>query len=400
MNLFRKTSLMLAVFLLVLVTGCSSTPEVTPVQPEADSSLQPTEGQPTQQPTLPPTQPPNTAVPREVFDFSTTAFGFFPTPPEPDPRSTTKTIKAMKDHADVLLFQEPVPWTDFVDGADVESSSITRIADLTDYIQFYGMQPIMVVDPLNGLNRREFQGIPEEWEAADFSTPEVRKAYQNFAVRLAREFQPRYLGLASEINTYLDAYPEDGEQFLSLYQETYAAVKEVSPDTQVFVTFQWDDLNRLDGDGERFDIKWDQVEAFEPRLDIWAISSYPHFFFDSPSDVPEDYYTPLLKRTEKPLAVAEGGWTSQEAGGRPGTPDGQVEHLHRIDRQLGDRLVFWINLLYADLDWPAYSAIFAEQGMEEDMNSLSNFIYLGLVETDGTPKPALKAWDELRAESR
>ena len=218
----------------------------------------------------------------------------------------------------------------------------------------------------------------------------------NFAIRLTREFSPRYIGLASEINTYMDAYPEDVENYLSLYSQTYAAIKEASPSTQVFVTFQWDDLNRLDGDGERYDIKWEQMEAFEPELDIWVISSYPYFFFETPRDIPEDYYTPLLNRTNKPLAVAEGGWTSQDVDVFTGTPSEQVEHLQTLNDQLGPRLVFLINLIYADLEWESYQEILSAQGNADDMGTLSYFTYLGLVKSDGTPKPALEAWDELR----
>lgn len=377
----------LVLFTALLFSGCSQgTPD-----PTLDPSPPPTELS-----TEAPTRAPITPVSREVFDFSRTGFGFFPTPPEPSVDSSVENIKNMSDHADVLLFQEQVPWIDFQNGVDAESNRITGVGDLIDYVEFYGMQSIIVVDPLNGLNRRQFQGIPSEWGEVDFSTPEVRTAYKNFAVRLARDFQPDYLGLASEINTYLDAYPEDAEHFISLYKETYAAVKEESPDTRVFVTFQWDDLNRLDGDGTAFDIKWDQIEAFEPELDIWAISSYPYFAFDTPAEIPDDYYSPLLTRTDKPLAIAESGWTSQEVGDFTGSPEGQAEFLRIVDSQIGGRMVFWINLLYADLNWEDYRLIFAEQGTVEDMTTLSNFVSLGLTSTDGEPKPALAVWDELR----
>ncbi|MDZ7844804.1 MAG: hypothetical protein U5K99_08395 [Anaerolineales bacterium] len=362
-------------------------------------------------PTIPPTEivqesltaaPAEAAPPaaREIFDFSSTGFGFFPTPPQPTVNSSTQNIKAMSEHADVLLFQEAVPWEVFQAGVEVESSRISGIGDIIDYAGFYGMQPILVIDPLNGLDRREFQGLPETWGEADFSNSEIRTAYKNFAVRIAREFKPHYLGLASEINTYLDAFPEDQEHFLSLYRETYAAVKAESPETRVFATFQWDDLNRLDGDGTPYDVKWDQIEAFEPQLDIWAISTYPHFFFEGPDDIPDDYYTRLIERTDKELAVAESGWTSEDAGAFSGTPGEQVDFLLELDAQIGESLVFWINLIYANLDWDAYRLIFEEQGVEKDMETLSNFVYLGLINADGTPKPALETWDTLRRESR
>ena len=84
---------------------------------------------------------------------------------------------------------------------------------------------------------------------------------------------------------------------------------------------------------------------------MWAISSYPCFFFDRAAEVPSDYYTPLLTRTDKPIAVAEGGCSSIPLAIQSGSEQDQVDYLNAIDRQLGgERLVFWIYLIYSDLN--------------------------------------------------
>lgn len=202
-----------------------------------------------------------------------TKFGFFPTPPEPTEESIISNLQAMSQHADVLLFQESVPWNEFKGSCEIDSGKITELTNILSFVNAIGLKPIFIVDPLNGLDRREFKGVPQEWDNIKFGNDLVRSAYRNFAVRLAIDFRPEFLGLASEINTYMDAYPDDVENFLSLYKETYQEIKSISPGTKVFVTFQWDDLNRLDGDGILYDTKWDQIEIFEPNLDIWAIST-------------------------------------------------------------------------------------------------------------------------------
>jgi hypothetical protein len=218
---------------------------------------------------------------------------------------------------------------------------------------------------------------------------------------IEREFQPRYLGLASEINTYLDAHPDDVENYMSLYREVYDLVKAESPETQVFVTFQWDDLNNMfppAAEGRpAYQTNWDQVEAFEPRLDLWVISSYPYFVFPDEA-IPEDYYTPLLDQTDKALAVAEGGWASRPVGGVPGDPERQVGYLEAIHDQLGDRLTFWVYLILNDFNLDSYREIMLEQGQgDDDVETLGMFATVGLREYDGTPKPALTLWDEYRA---
>jgi len=256
-------------------------------------------------------------VPEEVLNpgpEKRTKFGFFPTPPEPTEKSIISNLQSMSQYADVLLFQDSVPWHEFAEGIDVDSDKITEMTNIMAFINVIGLEPIFIVDPLNGLDRREFMDIPQEWNDINFGNEQVRSAYQNFALRLAKDFQPEYLGLASEINTYMDTYPEDVINFLSLYNETYEEIKSISPNTKVFVTFQWDDLNRLDGDGSPYNTKWDQIEMFEPNLDIWAISTYPYFFFDRATDIPETYYSTLKSRTDKPLAIAESGWSSKPVG--------------------------------------------------------------------------------------
>jgi len=324
------------------------------------------------------------------------SFGFFPSPPELTIESVFETYKVLGDHADILLYQDNVPWTDFVDGPDGDSQRIEELTNLRTLAIREGLEPVYVVDPLNGLNRREFRGLPDGWEAA-FGNPRIQRAYKNYVLRLLREFRPRYLGLASEINTYADAHPDDFPNFLALYTEVYDAVKAESPETQVFVTFQWEDLNNLWPQPDEPDyvpgtIKWNQIEDFEPRLDLWVISSYPYIVFDSAAAIPEDYFTPLLTKTRKPLAVAEGGWISKDFKHLKADPDDQIGYLQAIDDQIGHRLAFWIYLLIRDIDIGSYAGIIESR----DLETLEFFTTVGLIDGDGTPKPALAEWDRIR----
>lgn len=306
-------------------------------------------------------------------------------------------------HADFLLIQRQVPWEDFVNGEKGSSQPRTDIANLITLTKREGLGYVFVVDPLNGLNRREFFGLPLGWEAS-FGDPKVRSAMMNFALWLVDTYHPRYLGLASEINTYFDAHPGDMPNFLSLYREIYGAVKRRSPETQVFVTFQWEELNNL-APGVRearrpFHIDWNEVEAFEPELDVWAISTYPFVAFQSAADIPPNYYTPLLTRTTKPLAVAEGGYTSRPLGPFHGSPGDQVTYLEKIHGQIGSRLAFWVYLLLSDFDTQAATrALRADGHSSGDARTLSWFSSVGLQNLDGSPKPALKTWDSLRESS-
>ncbi len=332
-----------------------------------------------------------------------TIYGFFPSPPKATFTSIIGHYKDLGKYGDFVLFQHNIPWEDFADSVDGESKSRTDIAGQAMLARQNGLDYIFVVDPLNGLNRREFRGLPSGWES-NFANPQVRAAFTNYTLWVVRTFHPHYLGLASEINTYMDAFPDDAPNFISLYQEVYAKVKAEAPETQVFVTFQWDDLNNMwpqpeEGDRTKLSPNWEQIEAFEPNLDLWVISSYPYFVFPSGSDIPTDYYSRLLSRTSKPVAVAEGGWTSRDLGSIHATPEDQVTYLQAIHDQLGSRLAFWVYLLLNDFDMESYSKAFGDQGVSEtDLNTLSMFASLGLREMDGASKPALNVWMSYRVE--
>ncbi len=332
-----------------------------------------------------------------TFDSADTAYGFFPSPPEVTLKSVFATFKGMGEHGDFVLIQQNTNWEDFAKGVDGKSQTRTDIINQVKLAHQNNLEYIFVLDALNGLNRREFAGLPTDWDA-NFENPNVRAAYKNFALWVVRNFHPRYLGLASEINTYMDAHPEDAQNFISLYNEIYALVKTEAPKTQIFVTFQWDDLNNMfpqpeEGNRQKFDVNWEQVEAFEPNLDVWAISTYPYFIFPSGEEIPVDYYTPLLSRTDKPVAIAEGGFSTETFNQLTNTPEDQVAYLNAIHDQLGPRLAFWVNTLLSDLNIDSYAK---EMGNSEDAAMLGNFSYIGFQNADGSPKPALELWDSFR----
>lgn len=334
------------------------------------------------------------------YDQGRTLYGFFPSPPEVSIQSVIDTYQAIGKHGDVVLLQQEVPWQDFEKDGEAASERIRDIHNQYLLARRNGLDVIFIVDALNGLNRREFYKLPFGWEAS-FGSERVRSAMRNYTLRILREFRPRYLGLGSEINTYLDAHPEDAENYLSLYREIYAAIKAEAPETQVFVTFQWEDLTNRFGPPnpgkQPGEISWETVEAFEPNLDLWVISTYPFAGFSTAKDIPADYYTPLLERTEKQLAVAEGGYTSRAAGSWQGTPQDQVAYLNALHSQLGPRLTFWIYLILTDFDLESYAKTMRGSGQGGDVETLGLFSAVGLREFDGTPKPALEVWDSYRA---
>jgi hypothetical protein len=329
-----------------------------------------------------------------------TLFGFFPSPPEISYQSLVDTFRAMGQHGDAVLIQRAVPWETFKTEAGAASADISEVTGLVTLARQNNLEPLFVVDPLNGLNRRQFAGLPAGWKPS-FANLDVRAALENFALRIVRELHPRFIGLASEINTYQDTNPGDYAAFLTLYREVYARIKELDPSTSVFVTFQWEEINNLmpevAGGKAPYDIRWSQIEAFEPQLDVWAISTYPFVAYRSAREIPADYYRSLAQHTAKPIAVAEGGYISRDISSLHGTPQDQSLYLRAIDDQLRGRLSFWIHTLLYDFKLESYAPVLRAQGQAADVATLGWFASAGLREIDGRDKPALAVWDSIRA---
>jgi hypothetical protein len=311
-----------------------------------------------------------------------------------------ETWRGLGRHGEAALLQQHVPWARF-SGQQERRRVLSELRWQLRQARRNGLEVLLVVDPLNGLNRAEFLGLPPGWTAS-FAEPRVRAAYSAFCLAAWEELQPRYLGLASEINTYADAHPADFPHFLSLYREVYERIKARAPQTRIFVTFQWEDLNNLVAGAAEgrtaFRPNWETVEAFEPRLDVWAISSYPWVAFGSAAGIPGDYYRSLPARTAKPVAVAEGGYNSEPVGPASGGEQEQLDYLRAIHSQLGGpRLAFWVYLLLGDLDLASYAPEMLRQGASrKDVDTLGFFASVGLRGRDGRPKPALALWDSFR----
>ncbi len=373
---------LLAVSLLVLAAACTEEePRGSVASPQTSS-------------------PSATATTTAAPSPAGTLFGFFPFPSGDTFEAVLAHFADLSEHADVLLMQPNIAWEEFVgDTGQSDSELRENLRNMALVADQHGLDIIYIVDPLNGLNRQEFLDLPVGWDPS-FANPDIREAVTNLSLWILREFEPRYLGISSEINTYLEAHPDDIPHYLSLYREIYDAVKAEAPETQVFVTFQWEQVNGVLISGESSpEPDWDQIELFEPNLDLWAISSYPFVAFRSGADIPEDYYAPLLTRTDKRLAVAEGGFISRETGPFSGTPQDQVDQLISVHDQIGSRLDFWINLILDDFDPAAIADPMRDQGRSEtDISTLGLFASIGLRENDGTPKPAMAVWDSYRGD--
>lgn len=293
-----------------------------------------------------------------------------------------EAFELMKNNADYVLHHTGIDWAMFVQGSDIQrDAATTPHLESTNFIagmaELKGLKTFIVLDPISQ-NREEIDPLAI---GPDFNDGNVRNAFKNYAVRIARDYKPVYMGLLPEANTYITKHPDDADNIISLYKETYDLVKQESPQTIVTATFQLEAMAGAAGNNPQ----WEIIDLFEPKLDVIAVTTYPSFFFDNPDALPNTYYSQIAQHTSKPIIFAESGWSSGGDVQFHGSYENQERFLRRIVELTSDidlRLWIW---------WFLH-----DQRIEIPGNPIQDwFKTLGLRESDGTAKLSWITWQEI-----
>jgi len=334
-------------------------------------------------------------VPALAADSSSTPvrpfrMGWFFQPPQPTPQSVVKTSPVMAGFSDAILIQREVPWKRLLAGDSMETIAEEEYDGVVKFLTGLGIHVSFLVDPLDGLDRTR-EGSEMRASGRSLKEPEIRAIHEQWVKFLAARYKPEFLGLASEINSLAARGDPELYAAVKLMCDRLAPrIREISPATRVFVSFQVDEAwARVPGLPSRVD-HFKLTRDFD--IDVLGLSSYPSFFFDDPSDIPPDYFSRLMVASGKPVLVAEGGWSSAPAGKgeTPETLAAQARFMERffvlVDSVQPELVIL---LLFADLDLEAWKTV---APANSDPERVRPFISMGLAHDDLSPKPALNIW--------
>lgn len=317
--------------------------------------------------------------------------GFSAIPPRPELAAVIETVDRMAQHSDVaLIFGEP-PWDSLLAGVVPADYVARERKPLADYFRAKGLRVWVYLDPANGLDR---SGESAMLVAAgrSITEPAIQLLYRQFAAALDTLVRPDVMGLAVETNL-----------IRALSSPTlYAAVRQVAADAAA-------DVRALDANVQlsasvQVETAWGRlpVGAYQgvdtdfadfPFTQVLGLSSYPYFVWAAPESLPPDYYSRLVQGRTTPVAMIEGGWTSENVSGVTSSPDAQRRYLAR-QAQLLDaaRSAAVFQLTFADLQLTSLPPDAAA--------GILPFSRLGLVDSAFTARPALQAWDATFARPR
>ncbi len=174
----------------------------------------------------------------------------------------------------------------------------------------------------------------------DWTNKTAKLKYKQVAIKICDSFNPEYLALAIEANTYYLKHPKDFEHFITLYKDIYDTIK-TNPNysrTKVFVTFQ---LENMKGLGTAVGLpgkpQWEILNMFDGKLDLLAFTSYPEVEYSTPEEMPADYYSDIYNNIpanlqDKKIAFSGIGWNSENLIPVTGGKNSYRTQVYFIDR--------------------------------------------------------------------
>jgi len=300
-------------------------------------------------------------------------------PIEPTESAYRDAFELAGQLGEVVLIQRAPPWEDFLPGGTVSPRTERLTLIERQLAEENKLQLMLAIDPTLPSDRGALAGLPPRLAGAGFANPELRSAFISYAKYLALNYKPAYLALGVEVDLIFGNRGDASfRNFISLYFEAYDAVKEVSPETKVFPTFQYEDLLGISSDPPSQPL-WSLVARFQPKIDVLAVSTFPGSVFSSIQEVPGDYFDALRGRFDLPVAFASVGWPS-EVGGSPDEVS-QLAFLQRMTAA-ADRL-----------DSPFLVWFLAHDPQAPADNGSARLSTMGLMDAMGHPKNALRVWN-------
>ena len=228
-------------------------------------------------------------------------------------------------------------------------------------VQFFTQSTGQLIRPLNATNEQHYLSITEEF---------------------ARQYRPSYLAVGIEVNLLYEKNPTSFAEFVKFYSQVYSSVKSVSPETDVFTVFQLEKMNGLGGGlyggvNDPNSSEWQLLSQF-PQDDVAAFTTYPSLVYQSPADIPSDYYSSIAVHTNRSVGFTEIGWNSASVSGGWKSNESEqsafVARFFSLTSTLARAFAVW-SFLY-------------------DQSAPVPFDSMGLIYVNGTTKESWEAWQE------
>lgn len=125
-----------------------------------------------------------------------------------------------------------------------------------------------------------------------------------------------YLAIGNEINNQFDDNSTAFQEYFDTYKEIYQYLKPKFPNVKIFATFQYESLKgKAYLTGKKPTAEWSMLKKMDPYIDLVGITSYPYFDYETPSAMPNNYFSEIRNYSTKPLFITETAWITRSTFG-------------------------------------------------------------------------------------
>ena len=315
--------------------------------------------------------------------------GFAASAPRYDFNSIVQSINIWSSRADAAIISIEVPWDSLLNGESVSTYIVNNFLGLVQYYRQKNFRLWIYIDPENGLNRvSDADALVKRGKS--IADPAIQDLYIRFVVQMDSLLRPDHLGLALETNLIRGTASNLIYQGIKSASNAAAIAirkfdKTIPLSISVQVDYAWGKIS-----GQPYIGIENDLSDF-PFIQELGLSSYPYFNFNSPDEIPENYYARLVEGKNLPVMVTEGGWTSAQI---PAPNGGSINGSPALQRNYIDRQALlltaakstaWFQLAFTDIDVSALPP--------STSSNIKYFTSIGLVDIQLQPKPALASWD-------
>ncbi|HTS16316.1 MAG TPA: glycosyl hydrolase 53 family protein [Verrucomicrobiae bacterium] len=218
-----------------------------------------------------------------------------------------------------------------------------------------------------------------------FANDRTRRLFLHSVTETASTYHPDYFVLGVEVNYYYaHLFPEDFAGFVQTFRAAKAQIKQVSPQTKVLVTFQYELMTGRDQSWSASP-DFTPISAFGDELDLVGISAYPFLAGLKAADVSSRYFE-ALQTVHKPKAIFETSWPTPTHGAQREQAQ-YLERLLPICNVMRMRLLIWTATTDTTESPPSSDG-------DIHLHQSDWMKFLGLWELNCSPKQAVRVWQQ------
>jgi hypothetical protein len=303
-----------------------------------------------------------------------------------------QSLLTWSSRADAAIITTEVPWSLMIKGENVVEYVVSNYNDLGAYYRDRNYKLWVYIDPQNGLDRTK-DALELIAAGKSIADADMQNHYRRFVIVMDSLLKPDHLGLALETNLIRTASSpgiyNGVKQAAALAAQD---VRKVNTNVKLSISVQAEHAwGKLTG-GPYEGVSKDFMDF--PFIEELGISSYAYLGFNSPEDLPDNFYSRLIEGKSIPVFVSEGGWSSKSVTTADrsfvSSPDIQARYVERHAGLLNSvNATAYFQLVFTDIDIDHLPA-----GVPDN---IGYFAYLGLVDKDFNDKPALSSWDRIFA---